>query len=262
MKSKLIKNALLLVILTLIASSACSSSDPETPEPEPTTPIEPTAVVVPVEEVASPTPLPTEPVAQQFYTEEFDTDTGTWTYFLIDANRPAPLYVEDDFGTMFIGIEDGRLLFSLESEQQWTYVTYDAYEYDNVRIDIVAENRGVNNNNVSLICRYTDEGWYEYNVANNGLYDLYYAFRRDDNKIVYNPMASGGSNKIKVGREINEYTMICNERTLKLYINGNETNVYEDNQYVLRDGLVGVGVSSFFTLPVKVEIDSVTISEP
>ena len=265
MRSRLARPFLALIAFILIVGLACGTSTPEAPAAEPVTPMEEAASPVPpLPDLPEPTavPVPTEPVAQQFYTEEFDTDTGTWTYFLIDANRPAPLYVEDDFGTMFIGIEDGRLLFSLESEQQWTYVTYDAYEYDNVRIDIVAENRGVNNNNVSLICRYTDEGWYEYNVANNGLYDLYYAFRRDDNKIVYNPMASGGSNKIKVGREINEYTMICNERTLKLYINGNETNVYEDNQYVLRDGLVGVGVSSFFTLPVKVEIDSVTISEP
>ena len=265
MNTRLAKPFLALVAFILFVGLACGTSTPDAPVSEPAAPIEEVASPVPpVQNLPEPTvtPEPTEPVAQQFYTEEFDTDSGLWTYFLIDANRPAPLYVEDDFGTMFVGLKDGLLLFSLESEMQWAYVTYNAYEYDDVRIDIVAENRGVNNNNVSMICRYTDEGWYEYNVANNGLYDLYYAFKRDDDKIVYNPMASGGSNKIKTGREVNEYAMVCKGRTLKLFINGHETNVYEDNKYVLRDGLVGVSVSSFNTLPVKVEIDSVTISEP
>ena len=259
MKYQLAKPVLFLVAFILVVGLACSTSASDAPEES-----------VPVEEVASPVslpptipPPPTEPVAQQFYTEEFDTDTGLWTYFLIDANRPAPLYVEDDFGTMFVGIENDRLVFDLESEGQWVYVTYDAYEYDNVRLDIVAENRGANNNNVSLICRYTpDEGWYEFNIANNGLYWIFYAEMLDSKKIVYHQLANGGSNKIKTGKEINEYAMVCNDRTLALYINGYETNVFEDNKYVLRDGLAGVSVSSFNVLPVKVEIDSVTISQP
>ena len=132
-----------------------------------------------------------------------------------------------------------------------------------VRLDIVAKNRGVNNNNVSLICRYTpSEDWYEFNIANNGLYWLFYAEILDSKKIVYHQLANGGSNKIRQGKEMNEYSIICNERTLELYINGNETNVYEDNKFVLHSGLAGVSVSSFDTLPVKVEIDSITISQP
>jgi hypothetical protein len=47
-----------------------------------------------------------------------------------------------------------------------------------------------------------------------------------------------------------------------LYINGTETRVFEDNQYVLRKGKIGISASSFDQLPVIVEYDWVKISEP
>jgi hypothetical protein len=45
-------------------------------------------------------------------------------------------------------------------------------------------------------------------------------------------------------------------------INGVETRTYTDNQFVLRDGQVGIGLSSFRDVPVKVEFDWVKISQP
>lgn len=263
MKAKLAKPLFFLIGVILMVGLACRIGGAEEPavteEPAPVVEEVPT----PVPQEPTPIPPPTEPVAQQFYTEEFDGDTSQWTYFLVDGNKSVPTYVEDDFGTMFVGTEEGKLRFDLESEGQWAYVTYGGYEYENVRLDVIAENRGVNNNNVSLICRYTpDEGWYEFNIANNGLYWIYHAIIRDDGAVIYSQIADGGSNKIKSGKEINEYSIVCNNRQLTLYINGNETNTLEENDYVLRSGLVGVSVSSFGTLPVKVEIDSVTISKP
>jgi len=164
---------------------------------------------------------------------------------------------------MFVGTKDERLVFDLGSEGQWAYVTYDAYEYDNVRLEVVAENRGVNNNNVSLICRYTpDEGWYEFNIANNGLFWIFHAIIRDDGHVIYTEIADGGSNKIKAGKETNTYSIVCNDRTLSLFINGNETRVLDENNHALRDGLVGVSVSSFNVLPVKIEVDTITIGQP
>jgi len=163
---------------------------------------------------------------------------------------------------MYVGTEDERLVFNLESEGQWPYATYNAFEYEDVRIDVVAENRGVNNNNVSLICRHTDAGWYEFNIANNGLYWVYYAEMLDNGKIVYHELNNGGSNKIKMGKEQNEYSIICQGTNLSLYINGNETKSFSESRFAIRSGKIGVGVASFATLPVNVEIHSVTISQP
>ena len=256
MKYQLAKPFLFLVAFILVVSLACGIGGGDEPA-------EPAAAPV-VDEAAEPAPLPTtEPVAQQFYTEEFDADTNLWTYFLVDGSDRDPIFVEEDFGTMFVGIDDGRFVYNLEGEGQWAYVTYDAYEYDNVRLDVVAENRGVNNNNVSLICRYTeDEGWYEFNIANNGLYWIYHALVREDGYVIYTQIADGGSNKIKAGKETNTYSIICKDRMLSLFINNYETRVLEENNYALRDGRIGVSVSSFNVLPVKVEIDSIIISQP
>lgn len=258
MKSQLAKPILFLVGFILIVGLACGTSTPDTPA-EPPAPEAASPVPQPP---TSPPPTP-EPVAQQFYTEDFTGDTSQWTYFLVNGSKSVPIFVEDDFGIMFVGTDDERLKFTLESEGQWAYVTYDAYEYDNVRLDVVVENRGVNNNNVSLICRYTpDEGWYEFNIANNGLFWIYHAIIRSDNSVIYTEIADGGSNKIKAGKDTNTYSIICKDRTLSLYINNKETRVLEENNYALRDGLIGVSVSSFGTLPVKIEVHSVTISQP
>ncbi|MBT3315242.1 MAG: hypothetical protein HN390_11590 [Anaerolineae bacterium] len=260
MKYRITKPFLFLVGFILIVSLACGIGTPE--EPAAPAPVEEAAPAQPVEQPPTEVP-PTEPVAQQFYTETFDGDTTQWTYFLVDARESVPVRVEEDFGTMFVGTEDGRLLYNLESEWQWPYVTYDTYEYDNVRMDVVVENRGVNNNWVSLICRYTqDEGWYEFNIANNGLYNIYHAIVRSDGAVIYTEIADGGSNKIKAGKETNEYAIVCKDRQLELYINGYETRILEENNYALRDGLIGIGVASRDILPVKLEVDSITISQP
>jgi hypothetical protein len=260
MKYQLAKPFLLLVAIIMVVSLACGigGGDEPAPAPEPA-PVQEEAPP-PAPEVPTNTP---EPVAQQYYTETFDGDTSLWTYFLVDGTKSVPAFSEDDFGTMFVGTDGGRLVYDFESEGQWAYVTYDGYEYDNVHLTVVAENRGVNNNNVSLICRYTpDEGWYEFNIANNGLYWLYHGIIRSDGAVIYTELADGGSNKIKAGKEVNTYEMICKDRTLSLIINGYETREYDENNYALRDGKIGVSVSSFNILPVKVEINEVTISQP
>jgi hypothetical protein len=47
-----------------------------------------------------------------------------------------------------------------------------------------------------------------------------------------------------------------------MWINGNETRQLDDNRFVLRGGQVGVSVSSFNLLPVRIEFDTIEIGEP
>ena len=203
-------------------------------------------------------PVATEPPATEasaapdFFTEEFDGDISNWTYFTTKNNSSA-----DDSSVNPIA-ENGVLTLDL-SKNLNVYVMYDPYTYTNVRVDARVENRGVNDNNINLVCRKSDEGWYEVSIANSGLYTIYAV---DGVKGSYNPIANGGSTKIKVGKEVNEYTLICNDRNLILNINGFETKTYTDNQYVFREGQIGIGASSFKSVPVKVEFDWVKISEP
>ncbi len=218
---------------------------------------------------APPTTAPTTAAGAQYFTEGFDKDTGQWTNFTVDASiqltSPYSLasLVQGNSGNMSLKVEDGHLVFDLEGKGLWAYAVYNGTDYTDVRMEAVADNRGTNDNNVSLICRYSKEhGWYEFNIANSGLYDILYAKITPDNKVTYGRIADGGSNKIKQGKQVNTYGITCKGRTLALSINGFEVRRIDDNQFVLDKGKIGVSVSSFNTLPVNVLFDSVAISQP
>jgi len=201
-----------------------------------------------------PTEPPVQPPsAQEFFTEEFDGDVSNWSQSVELNGATSGGNINDGE----ISVENGRLIFDM-GKYLIGYVIYDPYKYTNVRLDVRVDNRGTNKNNILLICRQSDEGHYLVNIANSGLFAMY-AF--DGAKNNYARIADGGSNKIKPGKEINEYALVCYERTLTVYINGSEVRAYTDNQYVYRDGLVGVGVASEDQLPVKVEFEWVKISE-
>ena len=165
---------------------------------------------------------------------------------------------------MTVGVNDGYLVFDLESQGQWVYAIYDAQEYDDVRLDVSAENRGNNDNNISLICRYSpDQGWYEFNIANDGLYNIYYAQAQGDGiTVIYSKIADGGYTKIKQGKNTNQIGISCVGHTLTLFINGNQVRQLDDNQYVLKSGKVGISVSSFTDPPAIVGFDWVKVSQP
>jgi hypothetical protein len=261
---KSLKPFVFLVAVMVVVSLAClGSSETPTAEPPPPPPTEaPQQPAQPEQPVQTEEPAPTEePVssdAQEFFTEEFDGSNDNWSYFITKNAKSA---IDTDAVPY---TEDGFLIFELTD---WlnVYTMYEPYTYDNVRIDVRVDNRGVNSNNVNLICRFSDEGWYEISIANNGLYK-FWVF--DGAKNAYAKIADGGSTKIKSGKEINDYALVCLDRSLILYINGIETRNYTDNQYVFRRGQVGVGASAGVESqtendrPVKLEFDYVEISQP
>jgi len=183
-----------------------------------------------------------------YYYTEFDGGLGSWVYFLTNGQ-------EEDFTADTVA---SRMRVELENTYTYVYFLYDEYEYTDVRIDTIAENLGRNNNNVSLICRESDLGWYEFNIANNGTYYIYWYddVSKDDYVLLY----SGGSTLIKMGRDVNEYTALCQGDTLSLYINGVEVRTVTDNN--LKSGRTGLSVSSFNVTPIVIEFDYFAVSVP
>lgn len=182
-----------------------------------------------------------------FYVEEFSDAPATWSYFLLSGEEADfELYAEGD-----------RMIFDINGPDVWAYYTYDSYTYTDVRLDARAENLGSNNNNVSFICRANERGWYEFNVANNGLYNIY---RYEDSTGDFHELYSGGVQNLKTGKDTNEYTIICEGNRLTLGVNGVEVRTVEDGTY--DEGLVGISVSSFEFFPVLVEFDWTEISQP
>jgi hypothetical protein len=249
---------LAIIFMTMIAcisssGSASPSAATSAPSPQTTT--------------ASPQPT-AQPTASKYFQEDFNSSLSSdWSQFVINASKRTkggnPVLVKGNFGNMTVGVKDGFLVFDLESQGQWIYAIYGAQEYDDVRLDVSAENRGNNDNNISLICRYSpDQGWYEFNIANSGLYDIYYAQVEPDNTVIYSKIADGGYNKIKQGKDTNQIGISCASHTLTLFINGFQVNQVDDNQYVLKSGKVGVSVSSFEDPPAIVGFDWVKVSQP
>jgi len=255
--------------LLLVVGMACSfgSSAPSQPQQEPPAPQQnepPTAAPAPTEEPApaptdAPAPVePSAPQAEQFFTEEFDSPvSGNWDTLTVTGTDNA------DPDKVTVEAENGNLVWDFESEYVYYYMFYNAFTYEDVRIDLRADNRGRNNNSISLVCRYDPEvGWYEFNIANNGLYSIIYAEVTSDGSIRYNKITDGGSNAIKQGKDVNEYGISCKGDQLTLYINGKEVKSLTEKNYRLREGQVGMSVSAFDILPILIEMDWVKVSEP
>src|SRR5215211_9536435 len=220
---KTVRPLLFLVSLLLIVGLACSGgATPPTQAPPPTQPVQ----VIPTNPPPQPTeaqpteaPPPTEVVteepvsqAQQFFTEEFDNPlSGDWDTLTVTGSDKA------DPDKVTVESQDGRLVWDFDSEYVYYYLFYNAFDYEDAQLEVRADNRGRNNNSISLICRYDpDIGWYEFNIANNGLYDILYAEVQIDGDISYNRIANGGSNAITQGKEVNEYGIACKGTELTL----------------------------------------------
>lgn len=193
------------------------------------------------------------PQAQQFFTEEFDQDPGSdWVIDIIgpgaDAHKDS---VKMDF-------TNSRMRVELPEDDLYFYYTFVGYSYENVRLDLRADNRGVNTNNVSLTCRNSKDGWYEWSVGSGGDWYLYAITDK------FNLIISGGTTFLKQGKEVNEYSLVCQDNKIAMFINDQEIeqSPVTDNQYKLREGTVGFNISSINVTPVLVEVDWFKISEP
>lgn len=267
---KALRPLLLIVSLMLMVGLACSFGNSSKATAEPTTAPEPTAVVdEPTTAVDEPTDEPTaatdeatataEPSAdaQEFYTETFDGNLDNYTYFNTGKGD------DTDKSKMSLKVNDGFLVFDLKGTNLWIYVTYNPFTYKDVSLEVTADNRGKNTNNVSLLCRYNpDEGWYEFNISNGGLYWIYAYDATGSVRKGYNTITNGASKSVKQGKGVNTYGVSCVGDKLSLTINGDEVKTIKDTKYGFREGKVGFSVSSFDVTPILVEVDSFTISQP
>ena len=184
-----------------------------------------------------------------FFNEEFEGELSNWSYFFAKGAE----------SLMNIKSEAGRMVFEINGKYSQIRLLYNPYLYTDVRLDTKVENRGKNSNNVSLICRYSDDGWYEFMISNEGTYAIVVHDAVSNLEV---NLHNGGSTAILSGKNINEYTAFCVGNTLSLYVNGVKLHALTDNKYGMRDGQVGMAVSSYEALPIIVEMDWFNISQP
>jgi serine protease Do len=190
--------------------------------------------------------------AQDFYTEEFGANYNpdNWGVFTLGSGSNKDLVIQQ---------QEDYLQFDLGDKDLYVYYAYNPYIYQDVSLTLNAENRGRNNNNISLVCRMNEDQtqWYEFSVASNG---LWYLFAFDNGK--YNTMDNGGTNAIKQGKDVNEYKMECVGNEITMYINGTELKTFKDTTYSYDKGQVGFNISSLNVLPVTVNVNWFDIAQP
>jgi hypothetical protein len=263
MRPKLLYPFVLIAAVVLVVSMACITLTGESTTGQPQEPVQTEAPVqtdVPAQtEAPVVTEAPTMPQAQKFFTEEFDSQLSgnSWSTLTVKGNDNA------DPDKVTLDAQDGKLVWNFDSKYVYYYLFYEAYTYDDVRLEVRADNRGKNNNSISLICRYDPKiGWYEFNIANNGLYSIAEGEVTKSGKIGYHTVTNGGSLSIKQGKDVNEYAIVCKGTELSLFINGDEVKTLNEKKYALREGKVGISVSSFNVLPITIEMDWLKIIEP
>ncbi|KXK15382.1 MAG: hypothetical protein UZ14_CFX002000402 [Chloroflexi bacterium OLB14] len=253
---KVFRPFIFIVVLVLAVSLACGPTTAPTAAPPPPINTNPTAVPPPIEQPTE--AQPTEEQQQQqpssgsaFFTEEFDSDPQ-WYYEVIQGNE------KSDPESVKVEFDDSLMIFEIPDPQLYAYYIYEGYSYEDVKVSVKFENRGVNSQQVSLVCRVSDDGWYEFAVGSDGLWELYAVSGG------YDRLTNGGSNDINQGKAVNEYSMICEGNEISLFINGEEVkgSPHKDTEYSLREGGVGFSISSLRAVPVEIEVDSFTISEP
>jgi hypothetical protein len=243
-------------IILLVAISCVCNSSSLTPSASSPATSGPAATSAPAQGQTS-TQAPAQ--NQQFFTEEFDGPlSSAWSTLTVTGSDTA------DASKVTVAPQNGKLVWDFKSKNVYYYLFYQgASPYTDVKVEVRADNRGVNNNNISLVCRYDPKvGWYEFNIANSGLYEILYAEVTASGKIGYSRITNGGSNNIKQGKDVNEYSITCAGQKLSLTINGIEVKTISEKKFALREGGVGVSVSAFDYLPVLIEMDWLKISQP
>lgn len=242
---------LMIIILVLFVSMACKTlvSAPElTPTLVEATPVQ-----------ASPVPQPEQPTetvktVSPYFTEEFDTDPQ-WDLAVIPDNPDGDIQKSDP-ESVTTSFSNSHMIFNIPEAWLSAFYMYTKETYDDIRLDMEFDNRGVNSQQISLVCR-SDGGdkSYELEVGNDGKWVF---------KVNRRPVNNGASVAIKAGKGVNNYTMICKGNEISFLFNGVEPkgSPYIDTQAVLGAGNVGIVVTSKRAIPVNVEIDWFKISEP
>lgn len=160
--------------------------EPVQPEPEPTEEPEPT--LAPTEESPPPDTEPevvTYTSGDLIYYTDFD-GAGDWEDGWIHFSLPDSDYtVYKDNGIMYVEVPETYTT---------VYLFYDNLFFERDKADVFVEagfeNRSTHNiNNISVMCRASDQGWYEFSILSGG---LWYIYRYDANTNKYIILKEGG----------------------------------------------------------------------
>jgi len=185
--------------------------------------------------------------------EEFDSVPSTWS----------TLYASGDSSRVEILNENSKLTFEIYSPVTWIYAIYGPFEYERVHIETRVESLGSQTNSLGLVCHFNEqEGWYEFNISNDGSYSVLYGQWLGEGVATYTPILDDTSNQIATGNSINEIGLSCYDDEIQLYINRQLIRNLNREHIGLTGGKVGLSLGSFEEPPVILSFDWVKVSGP
>lgn len=240
--------AIFVILALMVGASFLSGIFPftkQSPTAAPTQEIKPTTLPSPTIIADTATPAP-----QGFYTEEFDRNLDTWEFFKKSGKEKSEFDYTSKNGKLIVHI-------SPKGDAPEGYLINNAFKYTDVQLEVTVTNTGNNANGISLICRYSDNGWYEFIISNDQTYAIYVIGR--DGEVLQGGKA--GTKKILSGKVKNVYTATCKGNELSLAVNGIPIETVKI-KYDFPEGNIGIGFSSPTDLPVDLEFESLKISQP
>lgn len=192
-------------------------------------------------------PEPTESVLSEdlILREEFDDDINkNWGIKIVSGLEDQLIWSQTN-GKF-------RLEIQPPNDTNFAFFRKDT-SYDDVIVQAEVENYGQTDNAFSLMCRASEQGWYELRISSQGYYELlrYDQYLADEGKNAYTNFVEKriGSTLIKTGEDTNVFALSCQEDQLKVFINGEQVYAdkrpltVEDTTY--SEGTVGFGVLSY-----------------
>jgi hypothetical protein len=233
--------------------TACNASTPiptkeELPSQAAVTPTPPPTVTATMTLTPAPTFTPTQ--IPLFFTDEFNSDLGAWVSFQTGGAQVPSIKLENDL-----------LRIDFPTPDTWYYAIHNAHEYSGVSIS--AKFLGTPAGSLGVICDYNEsKGWYEFNIASDGTYNILFGQWLAQGIAQYTPIANEKSEYLKDGNLSYEIGLTCQDNILYPQINGKLFRKVDVARYGLTEGKVGITASSFEEVPMTATFDWIKVEEP
>ena len=178
------------------------------------------------------------------FRDEFDTDiTKDWGIKVISGLEKQLIWSQEDshFRAEILNGNDTNFIFLHKDKN-----------YKDVVVQAEIQNLGQSDNYMSVICRASEKGWYEFRVTSRGYYEVLkfdqYLKNQGKNPYVNLSREYLRTPLIKTGQEKNLIALSCTGNLLKVYINNEQLFQHrrpleiEDNTF--QEGTIGFGVAS------------------
>lgn len=216
------------------------------------TPVPPTATAVPPTATARPSPTPKPGPGDVLFSMPDDgCDWSPFGWNMSSGDDYNDYIFENTPDQVYIEVPDSDTVVYAECWRD--------PDLRDVQIDMdVANIAGPNLNNISVVCRMNDRGWYEAAIDSGGYWYLYFYSSADG----YETLDAGGSTAINMQLARNHLTLVCAGDTLSFYVNdvalGSVTDVRQ------RNGHVAISVTTFELKGAGIAFEAfqVTIPDP